>query len=157
MQQQEPKIVQIKEMRYVGMELDHNVHETAKGHPTIPNLWNDFMPRMAEVKNPAEKVLGVCGPVRKGGMSMYAAAVEVTDTANPPKGMVSGVIPAGKYAEFVHHGPIANFHETVSYIHNTWMPNAGYTDHDCSQIEVMAKDADVDATDFEMKVLVPLF
>ena len=155
--QQEPQIVQVDEIQFVGLEIDHNVHESAKGEPTVPSLWNSFMPRMAEVKNQADHVLGVCGPIRTGGMSLYVAALQVANLTDVPPGMVKGTVPAGKYAEFIHRGPISSFSETVDYIHNTWMPKAGYAGHDCSQIEVMPKGANVDSDDFEMKVLVPLF
>lgn len=155
--QQEPKIIQLEEMQYVGLEVDHNVHESAKGASTVPNLWNSFSTRISEVKNQTGNNLGVCGPVRKGGMSMYVAAVQVENAQSLPTGMVKGIIPAGKYAVFIHRGPIATSHDTVSYIHNKWMPEAGYEDHDCSQIEVMTQDADVNSLNFEMKVLVPLF
>ena len=153
----EPRILQISEMKYVGLAIEHNVHETAKGSPVIPQLWAALDTRMAEVKDETGNLFGVAGPVKSDGTAKYAAALEVSAQTRVPPGMIAGVIPAGKYAEFIHHGPISRFSETVRFIHDSWMPKAGYTNHNCSQIEIMSKEADVNSATFTMKVLVPLF
>ena len=142
-------------MQFVGIEIQHNVHETAKGDPAIPNLWDTFNSRLPEIEDQSDTVLGVSGPVREG-FSHYVAALQIEKVGPIPSGMILGTVPAGKYAEFIHRGPISSFAATVSYIHNTWMPQAGFSHHACSQIEVMSKNSDVDAANFEMKVLVPL-
>lgn len=151
-----PEIIEIEEIKFVGMGLDHNVHESAAGADPVPKLWTDFASRSTEIDASKNRYLGVCGPVQKGGLSNYVAALEVTDKTKTPLGMVSGIVPAGKYARFVHEGPIEKVWQTVDFIHNTWVPNAGYKDHDCSQVELYTWGTQVHSPDFRFEILVPL-
>lgn len=154
---QEPKIIDVDEMKFVGMGLEHNVHESAAGNGDPGALlWGRFEPRSNEIKNGTDCYVGVCGPVLKGGLSSYTAALQVSKISEVPTGMVSGTVPAGRYAKFIHHGPIAKIWETVDFIHNQWMPKAGYKGHDCRQVEVYTWGTDVDAPDFKLEILVPL-
>lgn len=151
-----PKIIEIKEMKFVGIGLDHNVHESAAGADPVPELWTQFAQRAAEIGGSLNRFLGVCGPVHKDGISNYVAALETSNTQSIPSGMIAGTVPAGKYARFVHEGPIENIWKTVDFIHNNWIPNAGHKDHDCSQIELYTWGTDVHAADFKLEILVPL-
>lgn len=152
----DPKIIEMEAIKFVGMGLDHNVHESAAGQDPVPKLWGEFSPRSSEVPNSSGTYVGVSGPIRKGGISNYVAALQVSSTAEIPKGMVAGILPAGRYARFIHEGPIEKIWETVDFIHNKWVPNAGYKNHDCSQVEIYRWGTEVHAPDFKLEILVPL-
>lgn len=89
----------------------------------LPQLWGRFVPRLGEV---TKAVPGTCyGVIRQeadGSERLeYHAAIEVTDAASIPDGMVALEIPAAKYARFEHRGPAQNLDHTVSYAYATWL------------------------------------
>jgi AraC family transcriptional regulator len=93
----------------------------------LPPLWGAFLARLEGV---AQRVPGACyGVVRQAGAGSeqleYHAAVEVTDVASLPDGMVSLEVPAGTYARFEHRGLAENIDHTVSYAYATWLPQSG--------------------------------
>lgn len=153
---QNPEIIELEEMKFVGISLDHNVHESASGADPIPRLWAEFEPRASEITGGLNRYMGVSGPVLKGGISNYVAALQVSKTEKVPADMVAGTIPAGRYARFVHEGPMEKIWETVDFIHNKWVPSAGYKDHDCSQLEIYKWGIAVDSPDLKLEILVPL-
>ena len=136
----EPRIIEVDEIKFVGMDLNHNVHDSAAGGDPGSALWAQFAPLSEKVRHSLGCYIGVCGPVLEGGLSNYTAAVQVSQISDVPANMVSGVLPAGRYAQFFHLGPISKIWQTVDFIHNQWMPKAGYKDHDCRQIEIYAAE-----------------
>jgi len=54
------------------------------------------------------------------------AAVAVGDDADVPDELEILVIPAGKYAEFIHVGPASAAPRTFGYIFGEWLPASGF-------------------------------
>lgn len=89
----------------------------------LPALWAGFVPRLGEIE---KTVPGVCyGVVRQEAEGSerleYHAAIEVTELASIPEGMVALELPAARYARFEHRGPAQKLDHTVSYVYATWL------------------------------------
>jgi AraC family transcriptional regulator len=72
-------------------------------HDEIPALWGQFMPRVPEIKDVANRQFCYgaednCDEV--GGEFSYMACVEVSQTESIPEGMETWQIPANTYAVF---------------------------------------------------------
>ncbi|HUN07749.1 MAG TPA: GyrI-like domain-containing protein [Aggregatilineales bacterium] len=71
--------------------------------PEIPQLWDVFSPRMAEVPHQASshESFGVIDNYNPAtGEFDYTACVAVNDTSQIPAGMVSKTVPPNRYAVF---------------------------------------------------------
>jgi AraC family transcriptional regulator len=104
----------------------------------LPALWAAFLPRLAVIPN---RVPGVCyGVVRQdpldGERLEYHAAMEVTEVATLPEGMVAVEVPAGTYARFEHRGPAQRVDHTVSYAYGTWLPQSGHRHSYAPDLEI---------------------
>jgi AraC family transcriptional regulator len=124
----EPKIIDIKEIKVIGMMANFN-DETKQ---TIPDLWEAFAPRMGEIAGRIEGLTyGVCFPPALGDEAFdYMAALSVASFDTVPEGMVARTIPAHKFAVFTHKTGKDTLHndlqKSVQYIWGTWLPNSGY-------------------------------
>ena len=120
-----PKITTIDQMKVVGL-----VCNTTLKNNQIPALWEKFIKRMKEVKNKINcpRSYGVClsetikevKDFSEDSKYQYMACVEVDNFNDVPKGMITRVIPKGKYAVFTHKGDLANLRHTYDYIYGTW-------------------------------------
>jgi AraC family transcriptional regulator len=54
------------------------------------------------------------------------ALTEVSTHDNLPEGILPFLLPAGKYAVFLHKGDTTNFGITLQYIFRQWLPSSGY-------------------------------
>jgi predicted transcriptional regulator YdeE len=94
----EPTIQQKPGFLAIGM----NWHGKPQGKE-IPQLWDDFFPRMTEVPNQAssQESFGVIDNYNPAtGEFDYTACVAVTKTTQIPTGMVSKMVPPNRYAVF---------------------------------------------------------
>jgi AraC family transcriptional regulator len=94
----------------------------------IPALWGRFVPRSAEVQNPAEPdvAYGLMGNFDEATRMLdYMAGISVTATAEIPEGMEAWEVPAATCAVFETN--LATIHETYSRIDDEWLPGAGYS------------------------------
>lgn len=92
----------------------------------VPEVWERFGPYMGSV--PTETgwyAYGVCTESNDGTFS-YIAGVEVERVDELPDEMASVLVPAGRYAVFVHRGNVSSIHETFDAIHNSWQPNTSH-------------------------------
>jgi len=101
----------------------------------IGGLWDQFMPRMGEIKNAV--LDGVAYGIMDNytppdstdstkiiGEFDYLACIEVTSTDDIPKGMIYWKIPAQTYAVFTF--PFSKLIETYNYALKVWLPKSGY-------------------------------
>lgn len=127
----EPKIVEMDEIKLIGMSC-----KTSLANNKVPELWQSFIPRMAEVPNRTNQsiALGVCQIESNfdfrdfGEDSVFTeiSGVEVSNFNNVPEGMVTHTIPASKYTVFTHKGNVEGLKKTYDYIYGVWFPKQKY-------------------------------
>lgn len=99
----------------------------------IPKLWGEFNARCEEIKNSVNPntCLGICMSDPNVEMTestpfTYLAAVEVSNSAEVPEGMMVKKLPASDYAVFEHHGSLETLGNTYDDIYNGWFSQAPY-------------------------------
>jgi len=95
--------------------------------PEIPNLWQQFGPRMGEIQHSAEHhvAYGLMDHFdQEIGKFDYMAGVAVVKADDLPTGMTGWDVPANTYAVF--EATLPTLGETFGYIYNTWLPTSGY-------------------------------
>lgn len=111
--------------KIVGLQCDTEMGKTMEH---LPKLWDQFMPRISEIKNCVDVKVGYGVSTAEDPTSKkfkYLAGVEVTDDREIPSGMVSITIKPRKYAVFTHKGPVARIGETYDAIWKEWLPASG--------------------------------
>jgi len=96
--------------------------------PEIPALWGRFVPRIAEIRNPAEPdvAYGLMGNFDEATRMLdYMAGISVTTVEEIPEGMEAWELLAATCAVFDTN--LASIHETYSKIDDEWFPNSGYS------------------------------
>lgn len=118
----EPKTLVGTKIEVIGIESDKtNIAEK------LPQLWQDFVPRLPEIEHGIDDLCyGIINVEKnaKGEQKLfYTACIEVSALGQLPEGMVSIAIPSQLYAEFTHHGLVetAHFNRTISYIYSSWL------------------------------------
>jgi predicted transcriptional regulator YdeE len=147
----EPKIVTKKAFTVVGMKY-HGKNENNE----IPQLWGEFQPRMAEVKNKAEPEVcyGVCGNTDAEGEFDYVAGFEVESDADVPAGMVPWQVPEQRYAVFPC--TIGTIKDAYQYAFETWLPQSGFKLGDGPDFEYYDDSFDPKAEDPSLTIYVPI-
>lgn len=125
-----PDIIKISERKLVGMRV-----KTSLSDNKIPQLWNDFMGRMDEIKN--DKNTG-CYELHPYDSNFKTenfsekmefekwAIVEVVNFENVPNGMETHTLKAGQYAVFIHKGSMSRIQMSFDYVYGTWLPNSEF-------------------------------
>ncbi len=87
----------------------------------IGALWKRFMLRHAEIPNPVNQppvaLARVLGPDNRFD---YLCAMQMTDPAAPPEGMIQRSLPPADYAVFRHAGPVTTISRTYQLIFGAW-------------------------------------
>jgi AraC family transcriptional regulator len=99
-----------------------------------PELWQQFMPRRAEVKNRASSEYISMQVYSRHEEELFSpsvlfekwALVEVVKHEDIPDGMEPYFLDGGKYAVFIHNGPASAAPETMRYIFGQWLPDSEY-------------------------------
>jgi AraC family transcriptional regulator len=84
------------------------------------------------------------------------AGVAVSDDADVPDGLGTLVIPAGKYAEFVHRGPASAASKTFGYILGEWLPSSRFELDLRPHFEILPEGYDPFAEEATELVLIPI-
>ncbi|MBQ0733168.1 GyrI-like domain-containing protein [Aquimarina celericrescens] len=125
-----PHIINAQERKLVGLKI-----ETSLSNDTTTAMWQEFMPRRHEIKN--NRDTGYYSvQVHNDTITLDTftedilfekwAAIEVPDFDHIPNGMSSYSLSEGKYAVFMHKGPVSTFQKTMDYILRLWLPNSDY-------------------------------
>ena len=127
----EPQFVSIPAIDVVGIE-----GTSTKNNNIIPQLWDRFLPRVKEIRNPVDEHLayGLCMMPDEEDASTQTddseftavVSIPVSKVDRIPEGMVHRTIPAGEYAVFTHRGKFidGNLTKSYEYIYGTWLPRA---------------------------------
>lgn len=92
--------------------------------PEIPHIWDQFVPRIPEIKHGVEPGVsyGLMAPNREG--LDYMAGNPVEKVVELPTGMDRWDVPANTYAVF--EATLDTMGEVFGHIYNTWLPTSGY-------------------------------
>jgi AraC family transcriptional regulator len=125
------------------------------------DLWDQFIPRMKEIKNATGKGVsyGVCyatPDMCQEGEVSYMASLPVTKAEDVPDGMVARKVDGGNFAVITHKGAISKISDTIDFVYNSWLPKSGYEVDDRADLELydnrfMGED---DASEFDL--LIPI-
>ena len=128
-------------------------------------LWQGFMSRRKEIRNPLSKDL-ISMQVYDRLLSFTEfndttqfekwAVVEVKDYAKIPEGMVSYTLSGGLYAVFVHRGLPSSFPRTAQYILGEWLPKTEYQLDHREHFEIMGSKYRNNDPSSEEEVWVPI-
>ena len=158
----QPEYLELDEMTVVGLSSIISMKCNL-----IPQLWERFMPRGKEIKNVA--IPGVALEIsydmekiskegeKEDWLFFDLIGYVVSSTDDIPEGMSYKIVPAHKYAKFVHKGPISKIMETYNYIHEEWLPESGH-EHDLEACGVEWYDHrfKMDSEDSEYDIYVPI-
>ena len=117
----QPKIISKPAFTVAGMRI-----LTKPMTPEIPNLWQQFAPRIDEVAAIAEPYVsyGLMSYDQERNALDYMAGVSVTSTADLPSGMTTWEVAPATYAVF--EATLATIGEAFGYVYDTWLPTADY-------------------------------
>ncbi|CAN5533466.1 hypothetical protein BH10CHL1_BH10CHL1_35680 [soil metagenome] len=118
----QPQFVTKPAFTVVGMRI-----HTKPMTPEIPQLWQQFGPRMGELLHLAEPGVsyGLMDHFHQmTGELDYMAGEAVTEVGDLPVGMTSWEVPTNSYARF--ETTLATIGQTFGYIYNDWLPTSGY-------------------------------
>ena len=93
----------------------------------IPGLWRRFAPYLDTLAGHAggTTTYGICSNGGSGGSFDYLCGIELQQSAPLPHGLVEVQVPAGRYAVFVHTGPVTELRDTWQAIFAQWLPASG--------------------------------
>lgn len=157
MDSMEPRIVRRPAFLVVGMAGRFTTATTSR----IPELWERFAPRMADVPHRrGTHTLGVCvdadpGTIDDAGFT-YVAGVEVERVGDLPDGMIALTLPANAYAVFTHAGHLSRLPDTVKQVWGRWLPALRYRHVTAPDFELYDERFDPVTGDGEMDIYVPV-
>jgi AraC family transcriptional regulator len=150
----------VSEKKLIGQHLSMSLSKER-----TKELWQGFMPRREEIKNPISKDL-ICMQVYDPQLNFSEfnastlfekwALVEVGDYNFIPKGMESYSLSGGLYAVFVHRGLPSTFPRTAQYIFGEWLPQSDYQLDHREHFEIMGNTYRNNDPSSEEEVWVPI-
>jgi len=150
-------ITEREELKVVGIIIKTTVEENK-----IPELWNEFIPRIIELEGVAvpDCTLGIClyegEEFQEGEPFSYMAAVVVKDDSIIPEGMEYRVIPQAKVAVFTHEGSTETLGETYNYIYEEWLQESGYDIAEADELEWYDTRFKFGDDDSQMDIHIPI-
>ena len=106
----------------------------------IPQLWQELMPRAAELGQDRGLPYGVCGELEENGRFRYLAGYEVDAETAVPDDMERWELAAQTYAVFPCS--LQTIQETYTYILETWLPQSEYSHKSVPDFEFYSEDFD---------------
>lgn len=141
---QTPQIVEKPMLQVVGIERPfiHGLSPEMNNFKVIPPMWEAICHRAGEMTNRVGKAMyGIIyeRPERERAHPhelQYIASVAVRSAGKIPEGMVQRTIPAGKFAVFLHRGPIARIADTCREIYREWLPQSEWEHARIADVEL---------------------
>jgi AraC family transcriptional regulator len=120
----EGKILNIEGFKVIGITYFGN-NENGE----IPSLWDVFNSRFGEIKTASTPMIcyGICeaeGDCESG--MIYTASTQVDSFENVPEGMVTKVVPSGKYLVYTYTGALKDLGHFYGKIFSVWLPASGH-------------------------------
>jgi len=127
----QPKIIEKNRFTVIGMDC-LTTTEDNEDHKVVQELWDEFRPRIDEVKNKKNptRMVGIYKQ-RKNYPNRFAyiASVEVSTLSDIPKGMIPKIINGSKYAIFTYQGELCDIDKTYDYIYDEWLPESDFDEN----------------------------
>jgi AraC family transcriptional regulator len=120
-----PSFVELPPLLIAGMRepLDEQSAQS------IPLLWQNFAPYIGHIAHQRGAVAyGLCvhSSESSNGHYYYMAGCEVSEFANLPADLSPLIVPAHKYAVFIHDAHVDSIKDTIDYVFDQWLPHSGY-------------------------------
>jgi len=148
----EPKIVSKPAFTIVGVK-----YRGKNESNEIKQMWDDFGPRMGEIKHMVDKHVcyGVCANMDEQSHEFdYFAGFEVDSTADIPGRMVSFEVPAATYAVF--RTTLPDVGQTFDHAYCNWMPQSGYQATGGPDLELYDEEFDPADLESTFEIFVPI-
>ncbi len=160
----QPKFIELPEKKVVGLGTKFiSIMSPDKNNMTvIPKLWEQVMQQKDKINNRMDNSwFGVVEQLRDSEKShkdemYYIAAAEVVEIDSVPAGMISRVIPAGKYASFTHIGKLDGLGKTMNFIYGDWLPKSGVQLRHAPHLELYDRRFIPDSDKSEFDILLPV-
>lgn len=120
----EGKIITIKEFKAVGITY---FGDNKKGE--ITKLWDTFNKQYKQINQKSKTMLcyGICDDIPDSeGRFHYTACAEVDSFLDLPEGMVTKVVPEGKYVVYTYSGDLKDLGDFYENIFTKYLPASGY-------------------------------
>lgn len=120
----EGKIVNLESFKAVGLPY---FGDNGKGE--IPMLWDAFNKRWNEIKDKNSRMFcyGICDDMPDSkGQFHYTAAAEVDSFYEVPEGMITKVVPKGRYIVYTYGGAIKDLGLFYNDIFSKSIPEGGH-------------------------------
>lgn len=119
-----PRFVDLPPLLMAGMREPLN-EQSAQ---TIPLLWQKFAPYIGNIPHQLGNYIayGLCvrSSESSNGLYYYMAGCAVSEFGDLPADLSPLIVPAHKYAVFVHDAHVASIKDTIDYAFDQWLPNA---------------------------------
>lgn len=136
----EPRIELLEAKKLIGIRM-----EMSLSNNKTSELWQQFMPRRAEVKNSISddfismQNYGEDWNFSPDSLFVKWATVEVSSFSEVPPHMETYLLRGGKYAVFIQHGPASLAAKTMQYIFGQWLPNSAFVLDNREHFEILPK------------------
>lgn len=120
-----PRFVDLPPLLMAGMREPLN-EQSAQ---TIPLLWQKFAPYINHIPHQRNAVAyGLCvhSTESSNGSYYYMACCEVSEFNNLPAELSPFIVPALKYAAFIHDDNISSIRNTIDCVFDQWLPASGF-------------------------------
>ena len=161
-----PKFVMTQEKKVIGMNTRFIsiMSPERNNFDILPKLWRDYLARSREITSRLSPFnIGVCEQVPEGARTrptpdecLYMAGAEVKNFDLVPDGMMTKVIPAGRYAVFTHKGQLETLEHTMNYIYGSWLPKSGEELRDAPDLEIYGERFKYGQEDSEVDLYIPI-
>ena len=157
----EAKIQTLPETILIGMRLTMCVSQDK-----TRELWQTFMPQRHQIQhrvNPQQyysvrRYTNILEFNKFTPDTLFEkwAAVKVSHSETIPEHMEKLVLTGGKYAIFIHKGPVHTFVKTLTYIFNNWLPHSPYQLDHRAHFEILGENYQPNDPHAEEEVWVPI-
>jgi AraC family transcriptional regulator len=151
-----PRIEILPEKKLIGKRLQMSL-----ANNRTPELWQSFMPKRGEIKNPISLDLFAVQVYQPTYFEAFNpntvfekwATLEVADFNNMPAEMESFTLSGGLYTVFEHKGHSIEFFD---YIFRTWIPNSKYNLDQRPHFEILGAKYKKEDPNSEEEIWIPI-
>lgn len=124
----------------------------------IPGSWKKFWTQFPKEDMPqSTQAFGVVTPIEgTSGKLHYVAGVEVPADYKAPEGFEVVTVPAGRYLECKHQGPISNLAQSYGVAYGVEFPASGLEMREDQHLEVYDITLNPMDESYEMGIYIPV-